>query len=412
MVMWRRPRVALVAWLLSLTMLPSWLGVDIFADVPIQSLIAIAAIIAIVGSMGFKPNKFDFYFCTFLVISLAAVLLAGSSQAIWGQFALQWAPSYLVARVVISATGIRFAVRAVAVVFALVGGLALIELLFTWHPYAAFMADAPQHQKFNESFQKFDESFGMQRGAGDIQTRAGVDRSEWAFGHSLALGGALALAVPFILGSTFGRLLKALMLALALAGIVATASRAALIAAVVTLILYNLAYFAKPGVRVTMAVITCAGVALIPDQLNSFALGVTSEEQESAAYRSYLYQTLPSELPAVGKADFVTFTSSGVQIGRFPSIDGAFLWIGVSFGWVIVALLLIPFAVMAVRLIAAKASIAEVALLGQLPMLATVALITQWQGFLFFVAGFAVQMAVTTTTRPGVRIKGEISHEA
>jgi hypothetical protein len=236
-----------------------------------------------------------------------------------------------------------------------------------------------------------------------------MDRSEWAFGHSLALGGSLALAIPFILGSTFGRSTKAVMLALTLAGIVATLSRASLIASIVTLLLCSIAYFAKPTVRITMAVITCAAVALIPERLNTFALGVTSEEQQSTAYRSYLYQTVPSELPRFGKSDLLTFTSSGVQFGRFPSIDSAFLWIAVNFGWIILAILLIPLAFMAVRLIAGTASIAEVALLGQLPMLATTALITQWQGFLFFVAGFAVQMAVITTRRPGLRIRENIS---
>src|SRR5215207_2694756 len=100
--------VALVAWLLSVVMLPTWIGASMFAYFPIQSLIAIAAIIAIAGSVGFRPNGLDLYFGVFLVIALAAVLLAGSNQAIWAEFAVQWGLSYLVARVVVSATGIPF----------------------------------------------------------------------------------------------------------------------------------------------------------------------------------------------------------------------------------------------------------------------------------------------------------------
>jgi hypothetical protein len=379
-VLWQRPRAALVVWLLSLVMMPIWVGVSWFAYVPIQSLIAVGAIIAIAGSVGFDPTKFDIYFGVFLLLALAAVLLAGSNQGIWMEFALQWGLSYLVARVIVPATGITFAVNAIAVIFALVGGLALIELLFTWHPYVGLKVDSQQYQTWAE-----------------IQTREGLDRSEWAFGHSIALGGSLALSIPFIVGSTFGRSAKALMLGVALAGVVTSASRAALVAALVTLTLCYLAYLTKQWVRVAIAVIAGGVATLIPERLSTFALGVTSEEQQSATYRAELYRTLVPQLPPFGKSEIVTFTSAGTRIGRFESTDSSFLYLGLNFGWIIVAMLLIPLLFIAFRLIAGTASIAEVGLFGQLPLLTTVALVTQYQSFLFFVAGFAAQMAVTAT---------------
>lgn len=387
MVLWRRPRVALVVWLLSVAMLPVWIGVSWSAYIPIQSVIAIAAIIANIGNGEFRINKFDLYFGTFMVIALAAVMLAGSNQGIWTEFVVLWGLSYLVARVLISSTAIPFAINTVAIIFAVVGGLALIELLLTWHPYVEWNVASLEYEAW-----------------GEIQTRAGLDRSEWAFGHSIALGGSVALSIPFILGSSFGRSLKVLMLALAFAGIIASASRAALIAGVFTLLLCSLAYFAMRSARVTIFVIATGAAIFVPDYLNKFALGVTDEEQHSANYRGQLYQTLIGELPSFGKSDIVTFTSSGVRIARLESVDSSFLYVGLNFGWVIVAMLLIPLALSAIRLMVGTASMAEVAVLGQIPLLATVALITQYQSFLFFVAGFAVQLAFAAKTAGVVRL--------
>src|SRR5690606_19204510 len=63
-----------------------------------------------------------------------------------------------------------------------------------------------------------------------IQERGGQSRSEWAFGHSIALGGALALAVPFAVSSKWHSGWKVASLTLLGVATMLTFSRSALAA--------------------------------------------------------------------------------------------------------------------------------------------------------------------------------------
>jgi hypothetical protein len=368
--LWRRPRLALLTWLLSVAMVPHWIGFSAIFFVPVQSAIALLAIIAIGVSMGFKFSAFDVYFAAIIGIAVVVVLLGGGSQQFWVDLILQWVIPYVMARVVAPAAGIEFAVKAVAIVFAIVGGLAIIEFLLSWHPYVGWTANSQQYRNW-----------------GSIQIRGGLDRSEWAFGHSIALGGSLALSIPFVVASTFARSLKVLMLIVIFAGTALTLSRGAVIAALFTLLLCSLIY-GRYSLRAALVVATCVALVVFPDRLREFAYGGTSETQLSAGHRGDLYSTLLPILSPFGRSDDLALT-------RYVSVDSAFLYIGIYFGWAIVVMLLIPLAFVAIRLISGKASVIEAGLLGHLPLLLTVALITQYQSFLFFVAGFAVQMAVT-----------------
>ena len=373
--MWRRPRLALLTWLLSVAMVPHWIGFSAMFFVPIQSAIALLAIVAIGASSGFRFSVFDVYFAAVIGIAVVVVLLGGGSQQFWVDLILQWVFPYLVARVVVPATGVRFAVNSVAIIFAIVGGLAVIEFLLSWHPYVGLVTNSPLYRNW-----------------GSIQIRGGLERSEWAFGHSIALGGSLALAIPFVLRATFGRSWKLLMLVLVIAGTASTLSRGAIIAALLTLLLCTLVYN-RNGIRATLALTTCAALAVFPDRLREFAYGGTSETQLSAGHRGDLYWTLLPILSPFGRSDDLALT-------RYVSVDSAFLYIAIYFGWVMAIMLLIPLAVIAIRLISGKASMLEAGLLGHLPLLLTVALITQYQSFLFFVAGFAVQVAATGRVKP------------
>jgi len=394
--MWERPGIALVTWLLSVAMVPHWVGVSIPPHwlglgisffVPIQSAIALLAIIAIAGSIGFKLSGVDMYLAAILGLAFLAVLLGGANRSLWFEYVIQWGFSYLVARIVVPATGVRYAMNSVAIVFALVGGLALIEFLLRWHPYVGLT-------EFSNST--------LYRIWAPIQSRGGLDRSEWAFGHSIALGGSLALAIPFVISSTFGRSLKLLMMTSVAAGIAVTFSRGAIIAAALTLLLCAMVYVA-PSLRVAMAVIAGVVLARANPLISDFARGSTTEERTSALHRQNIYEHLLPTLRPFGK-------SYALLVNRNTSIDSAFLWIGANFGWIVVILLLIPLAVIAVRLIRGKASMVEAGLLGQLPLLLTVSLITQYESFVFFVAGFAVQLAGARVARPGrdARRRGDI----
>jgi hypothetical protein len=160
-----------------------------------------------------------------------------------------------------------------------------------------------------------------------------------------------------------------------------------------TLLLCSLIY-GRHSLRAALVITTCVALAMFPDRLREFAYGGTLESQHSAGHRGDLYSTLLPILSPFGRSDDLALT-------RYSSVDSAFLYIGIYFGWVMAIMLLIPLVVVAIRLISGKASVVEAGLLGHLPLLLTVALITQYQSFLFFVAGFAVQLAVTGKMRPG-----------
>ena len=373
--LWRRPRLALVTWLVSVAMVPHWIGFSAIFFVPVQSAIALLAIVAIGGSMGFKLSAFDVYFAAIIGIAVVVVLLGGGSQQFSVDLILQWVLPYVMARVVVPATGVHFALNAVAIIFAIVGGLAVIEFLLSWHPYVGWTTNSLLYKNW-----------------GSIQIRGGLDRSEWAFGHSIALGGSLALAIPFVVTSTFGRSWKVLMLIVIFAGTVSTLSRGAIIAALFTLLLCSLIY-GRHSLRAVLVITTCVALAVFPDRLREFAYGGTSETQLSAGHRGDLYSTLLPILSPFGRSDDLALT-------RYLSVDSAFLYIGIYFGWVMAVMLLIPLAVVAIRLISGKASGLEAGLLGHLPLLLTVALITQYQSFLFFVAGFAALLATTGKLKP------------
>jgi hypothetical protein len=369
-VMWKRPKAAVVIWLLSVAMVPSWIGISAF---PVQSAVGLLAIAAVAGSFGLRLDGFDLYFGGFIALALIILLLGGGDRALFIDFVVKWALSYAVARVVLPACGVRFATDAVALVFALVGALAILEFIFHWHPFVGFMTSFPEYATW-----------------GEIQVRSGVERSEWAFGHSIALGGSLALAIPFILGASFGFKFRVFALLLVLGGIATTLSRGAMIAAGLTIFLCLLAYLTKRGLQFAMVFAGCVAVtavAFVPGRLVQFAFGATSETQESASYRERLYDTLLPDLVPFGKASYPL-------VSQDTSIDSAFLYVGMHFGWIIVVMLLAPFLLVVVRTLSGKASLFEVGVAGQLPLLATVSLITQYQSFLFFTVGFAVQVAV------------------
>lgn len=221
-VFWGRPRLAFLVWMLSIVLLPVWIEFHVLAaTVPVHCLVATIAVAATVSRTRARLTKFDAYFALFLAVSLAAVLLAGSLPPSWAQMVIRWAIPFLAARVLVSATGTRFAVDVIAVLFGLVGALAVLELLLTWHPFVGWNP-------------VWDPDSIDYRIWSPIQVRNGVDRSEWAFGHSIALGGSLALSIPFLARSSYSLLIKAALLIAVSAGIAVTASRGALAAAGLT----------------------------------------------------------------------------------------------------------------------------------------------------------------------------------
>lgn len=377
---WSHPKLSYVVWLLSLTMVPIWISIDLAANVPAHCIVALLAIAATLPRTNLTFTKYDAYFLVFLFLSFAAVLIGGSTSASWAQILLRWGIPYLAARVLVSAVGVRFAVNAIAIILGVVGGLAVLELVLSWHPFSGLSTASLEYEIWNT-----------------IQVRSGIDRSEWAFGHSIALGGSLAMSIPFILRSSLGNALKLVLFVMVLLGIISTASRGALIAAAFTAAICLL-YLARNRVARTagllvMTVAALLAVSAVDTLLQGWARGSTDEEQSSFEYRNYLYSTFLPEIEWFGRSPIYVAGAT-----RNQSTDSAILQLGLSFGWVVLIGALLPLALGVVRVVVGRASTPEIAIVGQIPLFTTVALITQYESLIFVVAGTAVQMLIDKKT--------------
>jgi hypothetical protein len=126
---------------------------------------------------------------------------------------------------------------------------------------------------------------------------------------------------------------------------------------------------------------------LIAPRLQEWARGASAEEQQSFEYRNYLYSTFISGIEWFGRSPVYGSTKN-------QSTDSAILQLGLGFGWLVLITALLPLALSVVRLLSGRGSIAEIALVGQIPLFVSVALITQYESMIFFVAGLAVQMVL------------------
>lgn len=375
--LWARPRIALTVWLISFVSLPVWIGVDFVTAIDAQCIIGIVAIIATFNRAPITFNKFDAYVALVVGLAFLAVLFGDSPVDLWRQILVRWVVPYAAARVLVSATGARFAVNVLAVVLGIAGAVAILELALTWHPYVNWDNGTADFLAWHS-----------------IQARNGIDRSEGAFGHSIALGGALAISIPFIARSSHTRIVKLILSACVIGGILSTQSRGALIAAAVSGTLCLL-YIPKSQISriffmAASALAVIAASIYIGPLLEQWLRGESNEAQSSFDYRGQLYSNLLQGIAWIGKSPvYLTGGSRG-----FQSTDSAFLAIGLRFGWIVLAALIIPLLIATVRVLLGRATVGEIAIVGQIPLFATVALITQYESVVFLVAGVAVQMVI------------------
>lgn len=383
--LWHSPRRALVVWVLSLTMVPPWITVHFLVAVPLHCVVALVAVVASVFNnsprIALQFSKYDLYFAVFIVVCFAVIGANGVDAHAAVLIAVNWVIPYVTARILISATGPQFWVNVIAIVFAVVGGLATIELVFDWHPFVNLNLGSGN-------------AFELWRG---IQLRLGSPRSEWAFGHSIALGGSLALAIPFAARSSLRSPTKALLLILIGFGVFAAASRAGVVAAIFTagicianaekLRNVRALSFALVGV-----VVVLAGNFLLP-QLDTFLIGSNYGDRSSALYRGEIYSDFLPRIQWFAPYDVYT---PGENVNK--SIDSAVLDIGLRFGWIVLVLAAVPLLIAGARVMTGKASAGEIALVGQVPLLATAALIANYQNWVFVIAGAAVTMLTAPAT--------------
>jgi len=372
----RYPSAALVCFLLVIAFVPIWVDVPTpFIRPTLAS--AVAGLIAVGLATRVRSIEFGLpdLLAAFLLVAAAGPMAFGflSLNTFLGVLVI-WCTAFLAGRVSLLVVEPGWLYAVIAIIFGVVAVLALVEFQTGWHGLS---------------------SWGPHNGAwatwSPIQERSGLSRAEGAFGHSIALGNTLAMAAVLTLDAALPRRLRLALIVVMVAAIGVTLSRGALVALFVGLIL---AVVLVRGTRVRrmrtgLAVGLVAALAIgAPLILDVFA-GAGDEAASSAQYRGNLI-SLVGSIELVGRSSAIQVTPTGtVSIGGFQSIDNQFLIFGLSYGWLTLGLVIGLFVLGAIALLTGRGTVATAALVAQAPALLTVALITQYAVFVWFVFGIA-----------------------
>jgi hypothetical protein len=348
------------------------MGVEVGVYLPPISLASLALLPAAVVHRG-GMAKVDM--CVAFAVCFAAILAYSQMMSFgtWGAMVAQWGPAYVVARTVAVKAGVRWSTGVLGWAMVLVAVLAVIEFFAVWHPFAGLVGVNPAEQPWAA-----------------LQIRGAQVRSEWAFGHAIALGAALAASIPLVMTSavkpkwsTFG------VLALA-CGLAVSLSRGPLLAGAlaVPLTLWTTRSMTTRSKMWWLALTVLVAAVLIP-KLQGVERLAGNELTTSTGYRTALFSTVLSDVNPIGAARNVHL-GRGFNYRGYDSVDNAFLAIALTSGWLLAGALFSALLAVVVRVLRRRASALEVALAAQIPVLFTVAFITQYAVIIFFLFGLAV----------------------
>ena len=373
LVMRRWPDWAMALWTATLFFTPVWLGVGVFG-VFISALSAMT-VLAIASGFG-RGLRWSFVDTVMLVLFFALVLAYFIGDSVTGHIQesiLVWFVPYIWGRVVLSRVSAEWIATCIAVAAIVASVLAITEF-FTGNNIFLSIPGASS-SVWNEQ-----------------RERAGLLRVEGAFGHSIALGGTLSMAACFVMSvrwPTWARTLALLVIGVATA---LTFSRLGIIGYALTVLLAAIflgAYLGRELRIAALALIAVGTVVGLPLMLQIFG-SAGAEAEGSAGYRFDLLPLVDS-MALVGLSPAREVLATGEDYwGGFRSIDSALILIGLRFGLVCLAIVLLLIIVLIVGVIRGRATPASIALVAQIPAFAAVALITQYAVFVWFAAGLAV----------------------
>lgn len=370
------PKLAVALWLGVLCLIPTWFGVNQFGMfLEVAAIASMASMPAlVVHRRHFKFSSVDLMIAAAIGLAGLAVIFADSQIVLFRDIVLLGGFPYLIARVLTPAVGSVWLYRVFS--FAMVGlaTWAIFEYAFDFHPFQSFFPGSPT-------------SFWS-----EILFRAGAARSEVTFGHPIALGGAIAMAIPLTLGSDFRPATKIAFLSVLGLGILTTASRGPLLAALMGVLLMLVTRGQGKQIRGRPVILLILGIlGFLFLLLLAPSLSTDSEAVVSAEGRSNLYSTLLPTINVLGPGDNFSFDITGaINSYGFTSIDSTFLQLGLAFGWLPVAIIIVGLALNALTVVRGRSTPAGVALLAMLPVLLTVAPIGPLQPLLWFLAGVTV----------------------
>lgn len=375
----RAPRLSVALWLTVLCLVPIWIGVGVGFNgnlfLPAVSAVGVVVIAALLPVPAFRLVPADAFLLILLIIGVMG-LFGGNSSIAFATLVTMvsyFAVGYAVGRLAALRVSAGWLSGLIAIAFTVVGGFAVVEYISHVNPFVLIHA-----------------SNGLYSAWGSIQVRGGVPRAEAAFGHSIALGCSLALAIPFAIAAPFKLWLKVAMVSVMLAGCVVSFSRTAMLCAAIALVLsvfFSRDISAKAR-AITLSVLVAASVAAAPLVLSVFDDAGT-EATGSANYRGDLLSLLGSMNP-IGVADSAQKDAGGtLHFAHFVSIDSQLLLTGLTNGVLAMLLACVALAGALWTVLRGRAVPGTIAIVAQIPALATVALITQYSVLLFAVAGIA-----------------------
>jgi len=383
----RDARLIACLWLASVCFIPIWIGVTYSVYVPAVTLFAFVSLVALVPVFPRHVGPADYGAAFLLVACFLPVLTGGATRATVLDLLLQAPFAFALGRLLPLKVSLDWLYRCMSYFFGVVSLLALIEFL-----------------THSDPFLRLSQPNALFHTWGTLQARGGIVRAEGAFGHSIALGSSVAMIIPLTLTSSLRSRTKAALVGLMLGCTVVSFSRTAMLAGLLGVVLSVVFLRKGLSVRVRVTVIAVCGavaIALVPLVSSVFATA-GSEATGSAAYRGRLTSLIP-DMAVLGTSPAAHRTPAGdLYMGNFRSIDSALILFGLTYGWLPLLLAAMLLAGAIVVVLARHGSAPTIAIVAQLPALATVALITQYGVFVWFIAGLALYAQAETihTTGP------------
>ena len=373
---WRYPKILVVLWLLMIGFVPWWTGVAFHTFFPVATLASILVVLCLQPILLERVSPADVLLAGFFVFAIVPALTGLATRTQVFEVAAIWAPAYLVGRLLPQRVAPEWLYGAVACCFAIVSMLAIVEFIFNWNPFVGLrLAAGPTYDLW-----------------APVQYRGGELRVEGAFGHSIALGSSIALAIPMTLASRFSAGLRVIFTGLMVVATTLTFSRTAMVCAALGVAFSVLFAREVLSVRMRAAVSGSAlfvGVVLIPLASSTFG-AAGGEAARSASYRAQLTSLIPS-MRLLGLARSAQQLGDGSLVfGRFQSIDSELILVGLTYGLVVLGFALLLLLVAGALVVGGHGRPAMIAVAAQIPSLITVALITQYAVFFWFGVGLAV----------------------
>lgn len=384
----RSERVLLASVLIGLCFVPVWVasGVGpIFINA--GSGVILLAIIALLPAHSFRISALDGLVLFLLICAIGSMFLGNQSVALTAlvRLILYSIAGYVLGRLLVARMGQARILSALSIAMLAVALVALIEGLTGFNPFVLIPPLSSEGATWIE-----------------IQSRGGVNRVEGAFGHSIALGGALAMTIPLLLATRFRSIVKIWGVVLILAVVALTLSRIGIITSVIGLVLSIIFSRGALSTRtkgvLSAALVAVAAVAL-PLTGNVFR-DAGEEASGSAEYRGDLL-SLVSRMNLIGVSPSASRDASGtLSFGGFRSIDSQLILTGLQNGLLPLGATLIALVAGIITVIRGRANPATIAVVAQIPAFATVALITQYATFVWIIVGIAGSLAARSDSAP------------